>query len=106
MEGEPPVAAPANNRIIINTRGWPTDDKPSVTLETPPDPSRTSRRRARWPSSTSRPQRSHPSRPGACLAIPEASGKPGWPPVLHRGRTPGPKIRPRRGARQRPRRDC
>jgi hypothetical protein len=23
-----------------------------------------------------------------CLAIPEASGKPGWPPVLHRGRTP------------------
>ena len=46
MEGEPPVAALANNRIIINTRGWPTDDKPSA-LETPPDPSRTSRRRAR-----------------------------------------------------------
>jgi hypothetical protein len=26
--------------------------------------------------------------PSACLAIPEASGKPGWPLVPHRGRTP------------------
>ncbi|HWG61080.1 MAG TPA: VOC family protein, partial [Streptosporangiaceae bacterium] len=42
MEGEPSVVALANSWIIINTGGGPTDDKPGVTLQTPPDPSRTS----------------------------------------------------------------
>jgi catechol 2,3-dioxygenase-like lactoylglutathione lyase family enzyme len=30
----------ANSWIIINVGGGPTDDKPTVTLETPPDPDR------------------------------------------------------------------
>src|SRR6202167_4525187 len=30
----------ANTWIIINVAGGPTDDKPTVTLETPPDPDR------------------------------------------------------------------
>ena len=32
----------SNTWIIINVGGGPTDDKPSVTLETPPDPDRVS----------------------------------------------------------------
>jgi len=40
--GEPTIVALANSWIIINVGGGPTDDKPSVTLETPPDPNRTS----------------------------------------------------------------
>src|SRR5881628_37251 len=32
----------ANSWIIINVGGCPTEDKPTVTLETPPDPDRTS----------------------------------------------------------------
>ncbi len=32
----------ANSWIIINDGGGPTDDKPTVTLETPPDPDRVS----------------------------------------------------------------
>ena len=32
----------ANTWIVINTGGGPTDDKPTVTLETPPDRDRTS----------------------------------------------------------------
>jgi catechol 2,3-dioxygenase-like lactoylglutathione lyase family enzyme len=32
----------ANSWIIINVGGGPTDDKPSVTLETPPNPDRVS----------------------------------------------------------------
>jgi catechol 2,3-dioxygenase-like lactoylglutathione lyase family enzyme len=32
----------ANSWIIINVAGGPTDDKPTVTLETPPDPDRVS----------------------------------------------------------------
>jgi catechol 2,3-dioxygenase-like lactoylglutathione lyase family enzyme len=32
----------ANSLIIINVGGGPTDDKPTVTLETPPDPDRVS----------------------------------------------------------------
>ncbi|HXW79622.1 MAG TPA: VOC family protein [Acidimicrobiales bacterium] len=32
----------ANSWIIINVGGGPTDDKPAVTLETPPDPNRVS----------------------------------------------------------------
>ena len=32
----------SNSWIIINVGGGPTEDKPTVTLETPPDPDRTS----------------------------------------------------------------
>jgi catechol 2,3-dioxygenase-like lactoylglutathione lyase family enzyme len=42
LEGEPSIVALANSWIIINVGGGPTDDKPTVTLETPPDPDRTS----------------------------------------------------------------
>ena len=42
LEGEPTVVALANGWIIINVGGGPTDDKPTVTLETPPDPDRVS----------------------------------------------------------------
>jgi catechol 2,3-dioxygenase-like lactoylglutathione lyase family enzyme len=40
--GEPSIVALANSWIIMNLGGGPTDDKPTVTLETPPDPDRTS----------------------------------------------------------------
>ena len=40
--GEPCYVALANSWIIINAGGGPTDDKPTVTLETPPDPDRVS----------------------------------------------------------------
>jgi catechol 2,3-dioxygenase-like lactoylglutathione lyase family enzyme len=40
--GEPSFVALANSWIIINTGGGPTDDKPTVTLETPRDPNRVS----------------------------------------------------------------
>ena len=40
--GEPTYVALSNSWIIINVGGGPTDDKPAVTLETPPDPDRTS----------------------------------------------------------------
>ena len=40
--GEPSFVALANRWIIINVGGGPTDDKPSVTLEAPPDPDRVS----------------------------------------------------------------
>jgi catechol 2,3-dioxygenase-like lactoylglutathione lyase family enzyme len=40
--GEPSYVALANSWVIINVGGGPTDDKPSVTLETPPDPDRAS----------------------------------------------------------------
>lgn len=40
--GEPSYVAIANSWIIMNVGGGPTDDKPTVTLETPPDPDRTS----------------------------------------------------------------
>jgi catechol 2,3-dioxygenase-like lactoylglutathione lyase family enzyme len=36
-ECEPTVVALANSWIIINVGGGPTDDKPTVTLKTPPD---------------------------------------------------------------------
>jgi catechol 2,3-dioxygenase-like lactoylglutathione lyase family enzyme len=42
MEGEPSIVALANGWIIINVGGGPTDDKPTVVLQTPPDPDRTS----------------------------------------------------------------
>jgi catechol 2,3-dioxygenase-like lactoylglutathione lyase family enzyme len=41
-DGEPSFVALANSWIIINVGGGPTDDKPTVTLETPPDPDRVS----------------------------------------------------------------
>ena len=37
-DGEPAIIALANSWIIINVGGPPTDDKPTVTLETPRDP--------------------------------------------------------------------
>jgi len=40
--GEPSYVALANSWIIINVGGGPTDDKPSVTLETPRAADRTS----------------------------------------------------------------
>jgi catechol 2,3-dioxygenase-like lactoylglutathione lyase family enzyme len=42
MAGEPSIVALANSWIIINVGGGPTEDKPTVTLEPPQDPSRTS----------------------------------------------------------------
>jgi catechol 2,3-dioxygenase-like lactoylglutathione lyase family enzyme len=42
MAGEPTFVALANSWIIINAGGGPTEDKPTVTLETPPDPDRIS----------------------------------------------------------------
>lgn len=42
LAGEPSFVALANSWIIINVGGGPTEDKPTVTLETPPDPGRTS----------------------------------------------------------------
>ena len=42
MDGEPSVVALANGWIIINVGGGPTDDKPTVILETPSDPDRVS----------------------------------------------------------------
>jgi len=40
--GEPSFVALANSWIIINVGGGPTDDKPTVLLEVPQDPDRTS----------------------------------------------------------------
>jgi catechol 2,3-dioxygenase-like lactoylglutathione lyase family enzyme len=40
--GEPSLVALANSWIIINVGGEPADDKPTVTLETPPSPNRVS----------------------------------------------------------------
>jgi catechol 2,3-dioxygenase-like lactoylglutathione lyase family enzyme len=40
--GEPSLVQLANSWIIINVGGGPTEDKPTVTLETPSDPNRTS----------------------------------------------------------------
>jgi catechol 2,3-dioxygenase-like lactoylglutathione lyase family enzyme len=37
-DGQPTIIALANSWIIINVGGPPTDDKPTVTLETPRDP--------------------------------------------------------------------
>jgi catechol 2,3-dioxygenase-like lactoylglutathione lyase family enzyme len=42
LEGEPSIVALANGWIIINVGGAPTDDKPTVTLEPPSDPSHAS----------------------------------------------------------------
>jgi catechol 2,3-dioxygenase-like lactoylglutathione lyase family enzyme len=42
VNDEVTYVALANSWIIINVGGGPTDDKPMVTLETPPDPDRVS----------------------------------------------------------------
>jgi catechol 2,3-dioxygenase-like lactoylglutathione lyase family enzyme len=42
FSGGPISVALANSWIVINGGGGPTDDKPAVTLETPPDPDRVS----------------------------------------------------------------
>jgi catechol 2,3-dioxygenase-like lactoylglutathione lyase family enzyme len=42
FSGTPTVVALANTWIVINAGGGPTDDKPTVTLETPRDPDRVS----------------------------------------------------------------
>jgi catechol 2,3-dioxygenase-like lactoylglutathione lyase family enzyme len=42
MAGEPSFVALANSWIIINVGGGPTEDKPTVILEAPQDPNRTS----------------------------------------------------------------
>jgi catechol 2,3-dioxygenase-like lactoylglutathione lyase family enzyme len=42
LDGEPCIVALANSWIVINLGGEPTEDKPTVTLETPRDPDRMS----------------------------------------------------------------
>src|SRR5438552_9709701 len=42
MERDPVILKVANTWLILNVGGGPTDDKPTVTLTTPPDPDRTS----------------------------------------------------------------
>ena len=42
FSGDPTYVALSNSWVIINVGGGPTDDKPAVTLETPPDPDRVS----------------------------------------------------------------
>lgn len=41
-ERDPVILKVANTWLILNDGGGPTDDKPTVTLTTPPDPDRTS----------------------------------------------------------------
>jgi catechol 2,3-dioxygenase-like lactoylglutathione lyase family enzyme len=38
LAGEPSIVALANAWVIINVGGGPTEDKPTVTLQAPPDP--------------------------------------------------------------------
>jgi catechol 2,3-dioxygenase-like lactoylglutathione lyase family enzyme len=42
LERDPVIMKIANTWLILNVGGGPTDDKPTVTLETPRDPNRTS----------------------------------------------------------------
>lgn len=42
VERDPVIMKVANSWIILNEGGGPTDDKPTVTLTTPPDPNHTS----------------------------------------------------------------
>jgi catechol 2,3-dioxygenase-like lactoylglutathione lyase family enzyme len=42
LDGQPTIVALANSWIVLNTGGGPTQDKPSVTLQTPSDPDRVS----------------------------------------------------------------
>ena len=41
-ERDPVIIRVANTWLILNDGGGPTDDKPTITLTTPPDPTRTS----------------------------------------------------------------
>jgi catechol 2,3-dioxygenase-like lactoylglutathione lyase family enzyme len=41
LERDPVIMKIANSWLILNVGGGPTDDKPTVTLETPRDPNRT-----------------------------------------------------------------
>jgi hypothetical protein len=81
MEGKPPAAALASYRIIINTHGGPPTTSQA---SPPPGPA------GRAPDGPHQPRgHSDHIQVAHCLPRdPEASGKPGWPPVLHRGRTP------------------
>jgi lactoylglutathione lyase len=42
IERDPVIMKVANSWLILNAGGGPTDDKPAVTLTTPPDPNRSS----------------------------------------------------------------
>lgn len=42
LERDPVIMKVANTWLILNVGGGPTDDKPTVTLTTPPDPDATS----------------------------------------------------------------
>ena len=42
VERDPVIIKVANSWLILNVGGGPTDDKPTVTLTTPPDPNQTS----------------------------------------------------------------
>src|SRR5712691_8207596 len=42
LERDPVIIKVANSWLIMNVGGGPTDDKPTVTLTSPPDPNRTS----------------------------------------------------------------
>ena len=42
VERDPVIMKVANSWLILNAGGGPTEDKPTVTLTTPPDPNRTS----------------------------------------------------------------
>ena len=42
VQRDPVIMKVANSWLILNEGGGPTDDKPTVTLTTPPDPNRTS----------------------------------------------------------------
>jgi len=42
LERDPVIMKLANSWLILNVGGGPTDDKPTVTLTTPPEPDRTS----------------------------------------------------------------
>jgi lactoylglutathione lyase len=42
LDRDPVILSLANSWIILNVGGGPTDDKPAVTLVTPPDPNLTS----------------------------------------------------------------
>ncbi len=42
LERDPVILKMANTWLILNNGGGPTDDKPTVTLTTPPDPNHTS----------------------------------------------------------------
>ena len=42
LEHDPVILEVANARLILNDGGGPTDDKPTVTLTTPPDPDQVS----------------------------------------------------------------